>query len=191
MSYNDFLNLLSPLFGERDDDWTKRSMELYNENYKMFSSDINKRMAMQTLDKHQMEIFQLIVARNIERRGEYAVNFLAEWMKKRIRAENIELKHAWKQREELLDEVVKIVPCMECLSLLFFGYRNSDEKEMDFKWEIEFKDFKGNIVIVISSTIETANFDIFGFIGKELKDEETDKFKKALGRAWLMRLFLG
>ncbi len=96
---------------------------------------------------------------------------------------NFELKFQYKQEqieglkeEGLIDEVIGIVPYLECISLLFSKCKDEFGKRDALKWEIEAQEgitTYGKVYeITIKSKMKSANFDIFGFIGKEIKREE-------------------
>ena len=78
ISYNQFLNSLYSMEeieeGKGRDGYNP--MYRYDQNHDRFNYDITDRMASQVLNEEQLDVFKLIVQRNIERRAEYAVNFL-------------------------------------------------------------------------------------------------------------------
>ncbi len=72
--YNDFLKTLYDMDGLGGDE--EERIRLYNMNHERFNRDINENMAFRILNLEQQKTFRLISGRNIERRAEYAVNFL-------------------------------------------------------------------------------------------------------------------
>lgn len=74
VQYNDFLETLHDVEKEGTDADSK--MHLYDANHERFNRDISENMALRILNLEQLDIFALILDRNIERRAEYAVNFL-------------------------------------------------------------------------------------------------------------------
>lgn len=81
VTYNNFLDSLHSM-EEIAQCGEERKMVLYDQNHEQFNGDIENRMAMRILDDDQLEVYQLIQKRNIERRAKYAVNFLHSWMEK-------------------------------------------------------------------------------------------------------------
>lgn len=82
-SYNQFLDSLYSMSeieeGKERDNYNP--MIRYDQNHDRFNYDITNRMAFQLLNEEQVTVFELIVQRNIERRAEYAVNFLSDYKK--------------------------------------------------------------------------------------------------------------
>ena len=87
VSYNDFLDSLYSMeeIEQLEERKAERCMVLYDQNHERFNADLRNRMAISVLDDDQWDIYQLIVARNIERRARYAVNFLRSWIKTRTK----------------------------------------------------------------------------------------------------------
>lgn len=75
MTYNGFLNSLISM-DEIESVEPERKVLLYDQNHERFNRDITDRMASQILDQDQINIFELILGRSIERRAAYAVNFI-------------------------------------------------------------------------------------------------------------------
>lgn len=75
MSYNSFLDSLISM-EEIDNAEMGRKMLLYDQNHERFNRDITDRMSPQILDQDQIDFFELILGRGIERRAAYAVNFI-------------------------------------------------------------------------------------------------------------------
>ncbi len=80
VSYNAFLD---SLHSTEEIEQQENSMVLYDENHERFNGDIEYRMAIRILDDEQLEVYRLIMERNIERRAKYAVNFLKSWMEEK------------------------------------------------------------------------------------------------------------
>ncbi len=82
-SYNQFLDSLYSMSeieeGKEKDNYNP--MVRYDQNHDRFNYDITTRMAFQLLNEEQLSVYELIVQRNIERRAEYAVNFLSDYKK--------------------------------------------------------------------------------------------------------------
>lgn len=75
MTYNSFLDSLISM-DEIESAEPERKVLLYDQNHERFNRDITDRMASQILDQDQINIFELILGRSIERRAAYAVNFI-------------------------------------------------------------------------------------------------------------------
>lgn len=75
MTYNGFLDSLISM-DEIESAEPERKVLLYDQNHERFNRDITDRMAPQILDQDQINIFELILGRSIERRAAYAVNFI-------------------------------------------------------------------------------------------------------------------
>lgn len=93
-SYNQFLNSLYSMEeieeGKGRDDYNP--MYHYDQNHDRFNYDITDRMASQVLNEGQLDVFKLIVQRNIERRAEYAVNFLRYYKDSKFASEALKDK---------------------------------------------------------------------------------------------------
>lgn len=82
VSYNEFLDSLysikeiEQLKAKKRENW----VGLYDQNHERFNNNIEYRMAVRILDDEQLEIYRLIMDRNIERRAKYAISFLESWM---------------------------------------------------------------------------------------------------------------
>lgn len=82
VSYNEFLESLysieeiEQLEAEKHESW----IGLYDQNHERFNNNIEYRMAVRILDDDQLDIYHLIMDRNIGRRAKYAVSFLESWM---------------------------------------------------------------------------------------------------------------
>lgn len=75
MTYNSFLDSLISM-EEIENAEQESKVPLYDKNHERFNRDITDRMAPQILDQDQINIFELILGRSIERRAAYAVNFI-------------------------------------------------------------------------------------------------------------------
>ncbi len=291
-SYNHFLNTLFPIqeIEKENCEGEENLIILYDRNHDRFNQDITERMALQLLNDKQMELFKLILERGIERRAEYAVNFIRYWKQSesilkipdkvdemdykysdllkeiydigranynnkvlghcilasftsemvreyfsychnidqtaKERAENrlikflgqtfgnqwlgkwipkVEiksdignsrsyLKFGYMQKvsieniqivkviegsikgienaKKLIVKLNKIIPYLECISLLFSNIKTEQGKTDVLKWKFELK--KGSniygegIQVKITTDLGSADFDMFGFIGKEI-----------------------
>jgi len=88
MSYNSFLDSLTSM-EEIENAESDKKMLLYDQNHERFNRDITDRMSPQILDRDQIDFFELILGRGIERRAAYAVNFirnrLVDWERRKQR----------------------------------------------------------------------------------------------------------
>lgn len=94
-------------------------------------------------------------------------------------------------RNEMIVRVLSdIVPLMERLMLLFFHYRDTNGKAIEPVWDFDLKSGDTEdgyaMVLEVSSKVAMADYDIWGFIGREVEakaDEHrsmTDNLTKAL-----------
>jgi len=89
VSYTCFLDsLLSLEEIERQD--PGKQLALYDQNHERFNNDLEYRMAMKLLSDDQLELYQLIMARHVERRAGYMLCFVRNWMENK--ADGIEEK---------------------------------------------------------------------------------------------------
>ncbi len=79
VSYNSFLNALPSMADIISVNGEDR-IKAYDQSHERFNQDIEVRMALEHLNNDQLDLFHLIIGRNIERRAEYTVNFLRQWM---------------------------------------------------------------------------------------------------------------
>lgn len=75
VTYNHFLNSLFQVAKEEGKD-RETAMYLYDRNHERFNMDITNRMAQQTLEDDQLDLFQKILDRNMVQRAAYAVIFI-------------------------------------------------------------------------------------------------------------------
>lgn len=79
VSYNVFLDSLFSMEEIRQNN-PDQFMVLYDQNHERFNGDIESRMAEQILNDDQLELYRLIMERNVERRAGYAINFIKSWL---------------------------------------------------------------------------------------------------------------
>ena len=306
VSYNHFLNSLFRVEAgnAKEEKGQETAMYLYDRNHERFNMDITNRMAQQTLEDDQLDIFQRILDRNVAQRAAYAVVFIhgyrcpslsgngiqdnvdelhycygdlleelyllgrenyedkllvhcllasftsemvreyysyrnnhhqdawkraetrlrgllghtfgGTWFKgsapliamnpesssqvirdfgfiRRGQVSNleIELDYDWPEEDnafrEICGRMIELVPYLECLQLLFADFQDNTGKSILPEWR--FMIFSGrnnqNLQIVITSNADTASFDIFGFIGKEIgSDDEGDFHKRLVENMW-------
>lgn len=78
----------------------------------------------------------------------------------------------------LINTLMKAVQCLECFSLLISNCKDSEKKAMRPKWEIKLIDEEsGEITVSIKSKMENIDFDILGFIGRELIDAKKPEYR--------------
>lgn len=77
-TYNDFLDSLFSILEieAQNRNEKKKWMLLYDQNHDRFNRDIENRMAVQVLTDDQIDLYRQIMARDIKRRAQYAVEFL-------------------------------------------------------------------------------------------------------------------
>lgn len=85
----------------------------------------------------------------------------------------------------LINKLSDILPCMECLTLLFSNCRHESGKLKFPEWEFEIK--AGDTVddrseLIISNGAISADFDIFNFIGKEIASDDFLSFTEIQDR---------
>lgn len=85
VSYNEFLESLHSIeeIEQLSDKENESWIGLYDQNHERFNNNIEYRMAVRILDDEQLEIYHLIMDRNIERRAKYAISFLESWMEEK------------------------------------------------------------------------------------------------------------
>ncbi len=266
---------------------SSQKMDLFKRNYNWFHQDIVERMAGELLSSDQLKLFHLILDRHIERRAEYAVVFIRNWVKNERKigeerlidsidginynyadlleqiyklgrdnyidkvlvhcllasftsemvreyyiykhSDNEELRKeacfkllkfrgatfggSWFQnmsnsssdksieymercnlkgltiqckgsieKSKHLEELGKLVPCMECLSVFFSSFRDEIGSDVTYPWKCEVKLDKTEegitLEVIIKSGAKSANFDIFGFIGKEMEKDNDINYKE-------------
>lgn len=102
ISYNDFLESLysieeiEQLKVKKHESW----IGLYDQNHERFNNNIDYRMAIRILDDEQLELYRLIMARNIERRAKYAISFLGSWMDEKKKEEKDKREGQSKEKKD-------------------------------------------------------------------------------------------
>lgn len=70
--------------------------------------------------------------------------------------------------DQVIDEILKRIPCMECLMLLLSNFKDEAEMRVSPEWLWKIRELEGRTWIEVRSNAAQADFDILGFIGKEL-----------------------
>lgn len=86
--------------------------------------------------------------------------------------------------EHFVSELTEIVPYLECLTLLFSNFRDEAHRNVYPKWQFELEQESRedkNITVIIKSNAASADFDVFGFIGKEMDGNDIkNRLEKSL-----------
>lgn len=285
VAFLDSLLSIKEIEDQSTSDEEKTIMHLYDRNHERFNKDIENRMAVQLLDDDQLERFKMILERNIERRAEYAVDFLesrmsgkktlgdgvddknycytdllrvlyelgrinyndkvlvhcilasftsemvreyysycyntkpdarqralnrlksfrgktfgGEWVDKEfpeiicggqektwsrkleeeLRLFDIKIECTEKKgmtEEWLIKNLTDIVPYIECVTLLLYGFKDMEGNSAIFKWNFEIRqdlepDEKNEKLIIFNEAYQT-KIDFLGFIGRELLEENS------------------
>ncbi len=78
-----------------------------------------------------------------------------------------------------IDEISFIVSILECVLMLFPNYYDENENKAEPIWKIEFKGGEGNVdTIDVEVANKSADFDIWGFVGKEIVTEGKSKLQR-------------
>ncbi len=100
-----------------------------------------------------------------------------------LEKERITLRYA---KEDIVNEdgelepdvLLSILPCMECVTLLLTNFRDATGRPTECRWVFTLKEGmteEGNIVMLtIGNQADRADFDMFGFIGREIKNPDND-----------------
>lgn len=79
---------------------------------------------------------------------------------------------------ELINKMTDFVPYFECISLLFFNLEDAERKRETLDWLFDIKEGETEeghyIEVMVTNDLLRADFDIFGFIGKEINSESKD-----------------
>jgi len=92
VSYVDFLDNLDSLdvIEQKENVKSERQMLLYDQNHERFNGDLEKRFAMEVLNDGQLELYQKIMERHIERRAGYMLCFTHNWIKNRQLSDSVD-----------------------------------------------------------------------------------------------------
>lgn len=123
------------------------------------------------------EVAQLILNKNDFR---IQVGYIPDAAMARLEiALALDIPQNLKKLESLENELVELVPCMECLNLLFSDFKDECGKNIYPKWEFIIEEGQtedGEVIeLRIKSGATTAIFDMLGFIGKEIVRERENK----------------
>ncbi len=175
VSYNEFLESLYSIeeIGRLSDTENERWIGLYDQNHERFNNNIEYRMAVRILDDEQLDIYRLIMDRNIERRAKYAISFLESWMeekkkkeqkgKTKVNSGTIMLKDKVDERGYCYSDLLEIIyklgredyddkVLVHCILASFtsemvreyYSYKHNDRKDARQRAENRLKCFLGN-----------------------------------------------
>lgn len=125
VSYEEFLHSLHSIkeIEQREADENGCFMTLYDQNHERFICDIQERFAANCLDDEQLNLYELIMERNLERRAGYMYCFLEYWMEQKAEGR--------KEKKSLHDSVdEKKVSYVELLEMLYKLGRNDYEDKV-------------------------------------------------------------
>lgn len=93
-------------------------------------------------------------------------------------------KQGFDEIERFIMELTEIVPYLECLTLLFSNFRDDAYRNIYPQWRFELEQESREekyVRVIITSNATSADFDVFGFIGKEMLGEDIkNRLEKSL-----------
>lgn len=137
----------------------------------------NKEVGDRKVGKKEKEnVNSLFIYGNIqesEQRSESSRNIISGYMKNGpISITSITIWVTVNEKEsridQVIDEILKRIPCMECLMLLLSNFKDEAEMRVSPEWLWKIRELEGRTWIEVRSNAAQADFDILGFIGKEL-----------------------
>lgn len=81
---------------------------------------------------------------------------------------------------EIKNKLLEIFPYLECLLMLFADFRTRNNRPVFPKWIFTFNKNKVKNKVTIQINVEKADYDMWGFIGKELCDKESLRYREQI-----------